>query len=183
MNNVETLLQKYFDAETSLEEEALLRNYFLSNHISSSLEKYRYLFVSLSDQRNEEIPDSEFDKHVIAALSHRHRHSFAYHFMLWSSAAVVAFFIATGTIYYVQRQNNYMIVNGQRINDPEKALMMAAAKLHLVTGKFNTSLYQVEQFGRLGKHLSIVSLFQKHDTLNEDDTITFNQTTIRKNEN
>jgi hypothetical protein len=180
MNNVEKLLQKYFDAETSLQEEALLKNYFLSNEVPSSLKKYSYLFVSLHDQHNESFSDQHFERNLHAKLAHK-RHSLVHHFVLWSTAAAASLFLTLGTVYYLERQNNYMIVNGQRINDPEKALMIAAAKLHLVTGNFNTGLAQVEKFGRVGKHLSLVSLFQQHDTLS-NDSATINET-ITKNEN
>jgi len=180
MNNVESLLQKYFDAETSLQEEALLKNYFLTNEVPSSLEKYRSLFVTLHNQHNDNFSDIHFERKLHAKLTHK-RHSFVHHLVLWSTAAAASLFLTFGTVYYLERQNNYMIVNGQRINDPEKALMMAAAKLHLVTGNFNTGLAQVEKFGRVGKHLSLVSLFQKHDTLS-NDSATINET-ITKNEN
>jgi|GEM_PF-446167 hypothetical protein len=182
MNNVETLLQKYFDAETSLQEEALLKNYFLTGDVSKSLEKYRYLFVSLRDQRKECLSDLHFDRSLHAKLIHK-RHSLVHHVVLWSTAVAASFFLALGCVYYIESQNNYMIVNGQRINDPEKALMIAATKLHLVTGNFNSSLAQVEKFGRVGKHLSVVALFQQHDTLsNSNDSVTIKET-ITKNEN
>lgn len=180
MNNVETLLQKYFDANTSLEEEALLKDYFLTNNIPTSLKKYRYLFVTFDDQHNESMSDQHFERNLHAKLTRKH-HSLVHHLVLWSTATAASLFLTLGTVYYLERQNNYMIVNGQRINDPEKALMIAAAKLHLVTGNFNTGLAQVEKFGRIGKHLSLVSLFQNHDTLS-NDSATINET-ITKNEN
>ncbi|MGC9151447.1 MAG: hypothetical protein ACP5F6_06790 [Microbacter sp.] len=178
MSNLENLLQKYFDGETSLKEEEQLKNAFLTHSIPTSMERYRYLFEGFEALRSETMPSNGFEKYMSSKLAHKH-HTLVYHLIVWSSAAIVTLFLSFGTIYYLQRQNNYMIVNGQRINDPEKALMMAANKLHLVTGKFNNSLYQVEQMGKVGKHLSLVSLFQKHDTLS-NDSITLHTTTTNQ---
>jgi hypothetical protein len=179
MSDIEKLLEKYFDGETTLSEEEQLKHAFLTHTIPSSLEPYRYLFEGLNELRGETMPANGFEKFIFSKPTHRH-HSLVYHLIVWSSAAIVTLFLSFGTVYYLERQNNYMIVNGQRINDPEKALMMAANKLHLVTGKFNNSLYQVEQIGKVGKHLSLVSLFQKHDTLSTDSITTNNTTTTHQ---
>lgn len=179
MNDIEKLLQKYFDGETSREEEEQLKTIFLTQSVPSSLEPYRSLFEGLNELRAETVPINGFEKYMSSTLAHK-RHSLVYHLIVWSSAAIVTLFLSFGTVYYLQRQNNYMIVNGQRINDPEKALMMAADKLHLVTGKFNNSLYQVEQIGKVGKHLSLVSLFQKHDTLSNDSLTNINKNTTHQ---
>lgn len=51
--HIEKLLEKYFEGQTNLEEEALLKNYFTSDKIASHLEQYRSLFQYFSVQKTQ----------------------------------------------------------------------------------------------------------------------------------
>lgn len=51
--NIESLLEAYFDGNTSLAEEATLQNYFLSANVAPHLAPYKSLFESLAISRQE----------------------------------------------------------------------------------------------------------------------------------
>jgi hypothetical protein len=44
LDNIEKLLSKYLNAETSLQEESLLKDYFTSDNVASHLQEYQYMF-------------------------------------------------------------------------------------------------------------------------------------------
>jgi len=50
---VENLLEKYFEGETSLEQEAQLRNYFTTHKVPAHLETYQDLFGYFDSKLNE----------------------------------------------------------------------------------------------------------------------------------
>jgi len=60
LNNIEELLEKYNNAETSLEEEAQLQAYFASNDVAPHLEHYKSLFqyfsLSQQEQYTKDVP-------------------------------------------------------------------------------------------------------------------------------
>lgn len=51
--NIEKLLEKYLNAETTLIEEKELKNYFLSDNVAQHLQEYQPLFGYLSTSKNE----------------------------------------------------------------------------------------------------------------------------------
>ena len=180
MNNIKELLQKYFEGDTSLAEESILKNYFLQENLPDDLKQYQTMFVCFEQAQTETLSDANFEERFKKQVSFKKHHGLVYHIAMWSSAAAASIVIALGSIYYAERQSNYMIVNGKRINDPEKAMMMAAEKLNLVTGKFNNSVSHVQQIGHVGKQLSVMEIFSKHDAVS--DTVNDNNAN-KHNEN
>ncbi|RXP61871.1 hypothetical protein EC396_03430 [Lutibacter sp. HS1-25] len=55
LNNIEKLLQKYLDAETTIAEENELKTYFLGNNVAPHLEEYKVLFSYFSISKKEEL--------------------------------------------------------------------------------------------------------------------------------
>ena len=53
LNKIEQLLDKYLNAETTLQEEAVLSDYFTSAQIAPHLEEYQVLFSYFVDSKSE----------------------------------------------------------------------------------------------------------------------------------
>lgn len=53
LHNIEKLIEKYLEAETSITEEKELRNYFSSSNVAPHLEQYKYLFQYFTIAQNE----------------------------------------------------------------------------------------------------------------------------------
>ena len=51
--NIEKLVDKYLDATTTLQEEAILKNYFTGGSVAKHLQEYAYLFNYFATSREE----------------------------------------------------------------------------------------------------------------------------------
>jgi len=86
---INILLQKYFEAETTLEEENELINYFNSDKVDEALQNYVPLFSGLKKFSKEEIPDlsNELMNHIIKS---EHKNKLQFRWRIGIITAVAA---------------------------------------------------------------------------------------------
>lgn len=65
---IEQLLERYFQCETSLEEERILRTFFSQKDVPVSLLPYRDLFVYEQSSMKEEQLSADFDQRILALI-------------------------------------------------------------------------------------------------------------------
>lgn len=65
---IKSLLDKYFEGETSLQEEALLQQYFRGSDVHPSLQSYQPMF-RLFDQERERTLDAAFEARLLEQLN------------------------------------------------------------------------------------------------------------------
>ena len=106
MNNIEYLLEQYFEGRTSVEDEAMLRRFFISGDVPESLAMYKPLFVYFDDERKATKPKKTGKK-----------------FILWLSGAAACAAILIGTFVLSSQQSkctgdgDYVIIDGRCYTD------------------------------------------------------------------
>jgi hypothetical protein len=68
---IEGLLKKYWECETTLEEEQELRTYFSGNDIPQEYKQAAPLFQYFNESKKKSLKDVSFDKHVINSVSQK----------------------------------------------------------------------------------------------------------------
>ena len=63
---IEQLLERYWEAETSLQEETILRTFFSQQDIPENLRKYQHLFDC--EQQKEELLGEDFDARILEMI-------------------------------------------------------------------------------------------------------------------
>ena len=97
---IEQLLERYFNAETSLEEESILRTFFSQTDVPAEMQQWRSLFTV----ENTEKLDDDFDARIMEMISNEEPHtviarrvSITQRLMpLFKAAAVIAIFLTIG---------------------------------------------------------------------------------------
>ncbi len=100
---IEQLLERYWNCETSVEEERILRSFFRGNEIPANLSRYKALFACLDEEKEMHL-GTDFDAKVSALVKNPPvvkagrltlRTRFA---PLFKAAAVIALLFVVGTV-------------------------------------------------------------------------------------
>ncbi|HCY40546.1 MAG TPA: hypothetical protein DHV48_04215, partial [Prolixibacteraceae bacterium] len=142
---INSLLQKYFDAETSLEEENELINYFSSGEVDESLKMYVPMFSGMKELSVDKDADLSEDlmNHI---LESEHKEKLRYRWM-WQMVTGVA-----ASVILVMLAVNFFSTKNQwndTFTDPELAYSEATKTLEFVAGKYNQGMAQLKPIGKM----------------------------------
>lgn len=147
-DQIKILIEKYFDADTSVEEERLLKEYFANSEVATELEIYKPLF----ENDVPVLPDQTFDEKILGLIDDNKtgkKSTIVSFFPKWLKIAAVFILIAGGSILWYHQTQNEKIVSPEsaqletpapEINDTytdpeharkelEKALALLSSKL------------------------------------------------------
>jgi len=131
-HKIESLLDKYFDGETTLAQERELQDYFSSPDVAQHLEQYRSMFgyfAKEKDQRfNGTLPLEPRKRNVVAWLS---------------VAASVAVLLGIGTFAYNNLESQAAPEELGTYDNPELAMKETQKALDLLSGHFNKGVESV----------------------------------------
>ena len=142
---IQLLLQKYFDAETSLEEENELIIYFTSGEVEESLKMYVSMFSGLKELSVEEDTDlgEELMNHI---LESEHKEKLKYRWM-WQVVTGIAasVIVALLAVNFYSGRNQWT----DTYTDPKQACAEATKTLEYVAGKYHQGLAQLKPIGKI----------------------------------
>ena len=150
---INQLLERYWNCETSLEEEEILRTFFSQKEIPAELSQYKPLFAyELSDSKAEGL-GKDFDQKVMAKIEEEYKQepnkakviSLTERLKpLFKAAAVVAIFLTLGNAAQVPFQENVDNVGNVESRKSASGMSVAAiADSASVDSMQHTSINQV----------------------------------------
>jgi hypothetical protein len=129
LDKIETVLEKYFQGETSIAEEKELRVYFSSSDVAQHLEHYKPMFVYFGVEK-----EQKFEKKMPLLAKKR--------YVVWLSiaASIVVLF---GVITFVFTGDKVMSKELGTYDDPEVALKETQKALAMLSGHVNVGIESV----------------------------------------
>lgn len=160
-NFISALIEKYFNAETSLSEEALIKRYYRETPdslISEDLLKYKDMFA-LFESESALVGIEEIKENKV-----RSRRSLFMHpqLMKWGSVAAAAI-ILVAMFVVNPRQNDTLkfYIDGEKVNDKEMAVTFADSKMEKMNDLIKKLEKSEEYIGTLSKAGKSVSSLDK----------------------
>ncbi len=140
---IDLLLKKYFDAETTLDEENELINYFNSGSVDESLKQYIPLFKGLKEIESFENQSLEDDlmNHILES-EHKEKGKYRLRWLIVSAAAA-SIILAMLAVNYFNYRNHWK----DTYSNPEQAYIAATKTLDYIAGKYNHGLAQLKPIG------------------------------------
>lgn len=158
MKHIEELLERYFEGQTSAEEERTLRHFFTSDDVPESLMMYKPLFayfdneIKKADTISADAPDTATDAlsggMITAQVQPPEKSLFdkgektpgkRRNLMLWLSGAAACAALLIGAFFFTPRQpkctgtGNYVIIDGRCYTDTETVRSAALQSLQEMT--------------------------------------------------
>jgi len=167
IREIENLLEKYYEGQTTLEEEQTLQRYLSGNEASESLKKSHPLFLYSKLARTDTVSDPNFDRKLNDRLAVPGKtvrmapwHSTGNKF-LFIGSLVAAVLLLVGLYFSFQHEIFKNKFHERHLSAPETAFDDARQALLLVSVNFNTGLKQVERLHYFDKALHNAALFNK----------------------
>lgn len=150
---IEELLQRYWDCETSLEEEQQLREYFRSEQVSEQLKETAVLFHYFETQRSKAV-DEHFEGTVVTQLKEQPEKKGKMVSLLHNSmriAAGVAVLVAA--VFFVRQEirKNDTVAMEDTYDDPHKALEETKKALMMISKGFGRAEQQAKKINMLNE--------------------------------
>ena len=142
---IHILLQKYFDAETTIDEENELITYFTSGEVDENLKTYVPMFSGIKELSAEE--DANLSEDLMNyILESEHKEKLRYRWM-WQivTGIAAAVIVALLAVNFYGNRNDYK----DTFSDPHQAYAEAYKTLEFVSGKYNKGLAQLRPMKKM----------------------------------
>lgn len=158
---IKNKLQKYFDGESSVKDEKILRDYFCSGEVEKELLPYRGLFTGLDELAGVEAASLE-DELMDFILENEHQEKTKYR-RLWQTVSGIAaiLLMALLVVNYNNDRRNWK----DTYADPEQAYAEASQVIQYVAGKYQKGMNHLQPVGKL--HEAVRPLDKSLSTLDK----------------
>lgn len=155
-SKIKILLEKYWNCETTVEEESLLKEYFSGTDIPEDLKEFTPLFQYYKSQKAVRVSE-EFEERVIREIESKEKKGKRRYLHIYYKAAaaviLILFFVTIHQRFIAVREKATVIVQ-DTFEDPEKALEETKKALLLVSEKWNkgkNNIVKLSEFNRAEK--------------------------------
>ncbi len=129
-NNIESLLKKYFDGETSIDQEKQLTNYFSSENVAQHLQQYQSMFKYFKNEKK-----ATFKKEIVLKSNRN---------LAWFSiAASIILLAGIGTFYLMKNKQANPEEGLGTYKTPEIAFVETQKALQMLSSNVNVGINSV----------------------------------------
>ncbi len=143
------LLQKYFNGESTADEEKSLETYFRSGNVAEEFKEYTEFFSGISELANN-TDNSNIEEEIMDfILENENREKTRYRW-LWQSVTGIAasvIIILGGFLFYQQQQKPF----NDTFENPKEAYAYAHQTLQFMSVKYNKGMAGLSGFEKLNK--------------------------------
>jgi len=137
MKQIDDLLKKYFEGKTTLQEENFLKSYFRHEKVLPENEIYKSLFQVFDEKANEKMAEKVSEKKVLPKVKR-----------FWKQTVPISGIAAALLVIFwlkpIEKNEDFVIVNGKKIENTQFAQNYAFEKLNNVSNTLENNLKPLE---------------------------------------
>ena len=180
LQEIKKLLEKFYEGETTLEEEKRLQDFFASDNIPAGLKVFRDQFQYFSDQKEVSLTDREFDRRVMQDIRPQRSISgtAGRHFRIRLTIGIAAVVLLMFGIFTVFERYSGKIEDSYK--DPKVAYIEARKIMLFVSNrlnkgteqldkvaKFQTGMNQLQEVSKFDDGIKEISKISQYDKINQ----------------
>lgn len=163
-NRIEELLTRYWEGETTLEEETHLREYFSHNEVPEHLKETATLFQYFAQHKNKEVLDTSFDDAVIRKATMPKTKSINWFYnSMRIAAGVVVLCVSVWLVRYELRKTDPPQIE-DTYDDPRIAFEETKKALMMISKSFGTAEKQAQKINLFNKAQEEIQKSEKEKT-------------------
>ena len=166
-NEIEVLLERFFEGNTSLREEKVLRDFFNGQSVPDHLKLYQPLFTYFKEEVLEDIQDHDFEQKLTSLITDipfdapvvrklPARRSF-----MFISSIAAGILLLIGLFFTIKNDVFKGKLTQTEQSAPEIAYAEASEALMMVSGNLNQGLKHVERLKMVDKAMNNMQRFNK----------------------
>ncbi len=144
LDNIEKLIEKYFEAETTLAEEKELKAYFSSDNVAPPLEQYKPIFGYVAKAKQEQFT---------AAIP---LHTKKSHTLLWISVAASVVVLLGVGFFTFNHHNQPISEDFGTYDDPEVAFRETQKALDMISQSVNEGIGSMDYLSEYEQSKNII---------------------------
>jgi hypothetical protein len=166
-SEIEVLLEKFYDGNTSLQEEKILREFFMAQDVPEHLRIHQPLFAFYETEGKNEVAGNEFDHKLFSEFDGKQDKPLIVPFnpvrrgFMYVSAIAASLLILSGLLFLFQGDLFRQTLSQKSSLETEIAYADASRALLMVSGNLNHGLKQAENLQLVEKAFQNMELFNK----------------------
>ncbi len=162
IKEIEKLLEKYEEGETTLREEQYLKSFFSGTEIPEDLQPYRTIFAYYSKAKKEHISDPEFERKSDRRLMETRVTRKNFKKQITYIVSLAASILIVIGLFFTLRQDTLDKTLPQPVSsDPAYAMAEVEDALLSVSVNLNIGLDQLRRFETIGDAFQSIQKFSK----------------------
>ncbi len=144
---IKHLLHRYFEGETTVQEERELETYFISGEVADELKQYKGFFSGISELSGS-VNDDTIESDILNYISRNEPAQKSKRVWLWQAVSGIAasvILVVGGFLFFQQQEQQY----ADTFEDPAVAYAYAEQTLHYMSAKYNQGLAALSNFDKL----------------------------------
>ena len=157
-SKIKILLEKYWNCETTLEEESLLQEYLSRSDIPEDLKEFAALFQYYKSQREIRVSEGFEDRVLNEIESKEKKGNRRYLHLYYQVAAAVILILFVVTIHqrFIAVRDKATVLVQDTFDDPEKALEETKKALLLISEKWSKGKDNIARLSEFNKAEKII---------------------------